>query len=39
MPMRNPIRRSGGTEALLFGQRRLHFGCAPQRVDDAGELD
>ncbi len=37
--MRNSMRRSGGSAALLLGHRRLHLGRATQRVDDAGELD
>ena len=37
--MRNSMRRSAGTTVLLSAMRRLDFGRASQRIDDAGELD
>jgi hypothetical protein len=39
MPIRNSIRWSSGNGGIAFGHCRLNFGCATERVDDAGELD
>ena len=39
MPMRNSIRRSGGTCRVALGHPALDIDRAAYRVDDAGELD
>ena len=39
MPMRNSMRRSGGTLGVALGHAALDLDRAAHRVDDAGELD